>query len=142
MTSAVARGARRSYLLVPLPRLPAGTRLRAMAPGRRGDGAAALEGPAAPPGRAAGDRGRPLEIVARFVLIALVVLPVLPDRTFGPYDVFNPFNTWLLVVLIVAMNLAGFIAFRLVGTGAGSWLAGVLGGLIYAARRRPSAMPA
>jgi uncharacterized membrane protein (DUF4010 family) len=71
-----------------------------------------------------------IETVARFVLITLVVLPVLPDRTYGPYDVFNPFNTWLLVVLIVTINLSGYVAFRTVGAGAGVWLAGIIGGMV------------
>ncbi len=70
------------------------------------------------------------EIIVRFVLIALVILPVLPNRTFGPYGVFNPFTAWLLVVLIVGINLVGFVAFRLIGTRAGAWLAGLVGGLV------------
>ncbi len=73
---------------------------------------------------------RDFEIIVRFVLISLVILPVLPNQTYGPYDVFNPFNTWLLVVLIVGINLAGYVAFRVVGSGAGAWLAGLLGGLV------------
>lgn len=71
-----------------------------------------------------------LETIARFVLITLVVLPILPDQTFGPYGVFNPFNTWLLVVLIVGINLAGYVTFRLVGASAGGWLAGLIGGMV------------
>lgn len=72
---------------------------------------------------------RDVEIVVRFVLIALVILPVLPDRGLGPYAVFNPFTAWFMVVLIVGINLAGYVAFRLVGARAGGWLAGLLGGL-------------
>lgn len=71
-----------------------------------------------------------LEIIARFVLISLVILPVLPNRTYGPYDVFNPFNAWLLVVLIVSINLVGYTAFRLLGERSGSWAAGILGGMV------------
>ena len=73
---------------------------------------------------------RDFETIVRFILITLVILPVLPDRTFGPYDVFNPFRAWLLVVLIVGINLAGYVAFRFVSQGAGAWLAGALGGLV------------
>jgi uncharacterized membrane protein (DUF4010 family) len=73
---------------------------------------------------------RDVEIIVRFVLIALVILPVLPDRNFGPYGVFNPFTAWFLVVLIVGINLVGFVAFRLVGTRAGGWIAGLVGGLV------------
>jgi len=70
------------------------------------------------------------EIIARFVLLALVILPVMPDRTFGSYDVFNPFEAWMLVVLIVGINVAGYVAFRVAGTGGGAWMAGILGGMI------------
>jgi len=73
---------------------------------------------------------RDFEIVVRFVLIALVILPVLPDRDIGPYAAFNPFTAWFMVVLIVGINLVGFVAFRLVGARAGGWLAGLLGGLV------------
>jgi uncharacterized membrane protein (DUF4010 family) len=73
---------------------------------------------------------REFEIIVRFVLIALVILPVLPDRDVGPYSAFNPFTAWFMVVLIVGINLVGFVAFRLVGTRAGGWLAGLLGGLV------------
>jgi uncharacterized membrane protein (DUF4010 family) len=71
-----------------------------------------------------------IETIARFVLITLVVLPLLPDESYGPYDVFNPFNTWLLVVLIVTINLAGYVVFRALGADAGAWLAGIIGGLV------------
>jgi uncharacterized membrane protein (DUF4010 family) len=68
--------------------------------------------------------------IMRFVVITLVVLPVLPNGTFGPYDVFNPFQAWLLAVLIVGLNLVGYVAFRLLRADRGAVLAGVLGGLI------------
>jgi hypothetical protein len=44
-----------------------------------------------------------LKAIMQFVLIALVILPILPDETFGPYDVLNPHQIWLMVVLIVAI---------------------------------------
>ncbi|MBK80738.1 MAG: hypothetical protein CMQ43_07485 [Gammaproteobacteria bacterium] len=68
--------------------------------------------------------------IMRFVVITLVVLPVLPNETFGPYDVFNPFQAWLLAVLIVGLNLVGYVAFRLLPADRGAVIAGVLGGLI------------
>jgi uncharacterized membrane protein (DUF4010 family) len=73
---------------------------------------------------------RDFEIIVRFVLIALVILPVLPDRDLGPYSAFNPFTAWFMVVLIVGLNLVGFVAFRLVGERAGGWVAGLVGGLV------------
>lgn len=68
--------------------------------------------------------------VMQFVLITLVILPILPDRTFGPYQVFNPREAWLLVVLIVSIGLGGYVAFKLMGPRAGTLLGAILGGLI------------
>jgi len=68
--------------------------------------------------------------VMLFVLITLVVLPVLPDRTFGPYDVLNPFRMWLMVVLIVGIGLGGYFAHRFAGGRVGTVLSGLLGGLV------------
>ena len=66
----------------------------------------------------------------RLVLIGLVVLPVLPNRDFGPYAVLNPFEIWLMVVLIVGISMGGYVAFKLLGPRTGAIAAGVLGGLI------------
>lgn len=68
--------------------------------------------------------------IMQFVLITLVVLPVLPNRVFGPFDVFNPFKAWLMVVLIVGIGLGGYLAYRIAGARVGTLLSGVLGGLV------------
>ncbi len=63
-------------------------------------------------------------------LIALVVLPLLPNESLGPYGVLNPFEIWMMVVLIVGISLVGYVAYRLLGTAGGTIVGGVLGGLI------------
>jgi uncharacterized membrane protein (DUF4010 family) len=68
--------------------------------------------------------------IFQFVLIALVILPLLPDETYGPYDVLNPYKIWLMVVLIVAISLSGYLTYRMMGVRAGTIIGGVLGGLI------------
>jgi uncharacterized membrane protein (DUF4010 family) len=73
---------------------------------------------------------RDIRAIMQLVLIALVILPVLPDATFGPYGVLNPFQIWWMVVLIVGLSLLGYVAYKLFGTRAGSALAGMLGGLV------------
>lgn len=73
---------------------------------------------------------RDMRAFMQFVVIWLVVLPILPDQTYGPYDVLNPRQIWLMVVLIVGLNVAGYAAFRLTGARAGTLLAGVLGGAV------------
>jgi uncharacterized membrane protein (DUF4010 family) len=68
--------------------------------------------------------------IATFVLIALVILPVLPDRALGPLEAVNPRAAWLLVVLVVAISLVGYIAQVLLGARAGTIATGALGGLV------------
>jgi uncharacterized membrane protein (DUF4010 family) len=71
-----------------------------------------------------------LRAIMQFVAIALVILPVLPDRDMGPYGVLNPYQIWWMVVLIVGLSLAGYVAYKLLGAQAGAALGGALGGLI------------
>ncbi len=68
--------------------------------------------------------------ITQFVLISVVILPIVPDRTFGPYDVLNPRQIWWMVVLIVGIGLAGYLAGRFAGNRAGIVLGGLLGGLV------------
>jgi uncharacterized membrane protein (DUF4010 family) len=51
----------------------------------------------------------------QFALVTLVVLPVLPDRAYGPYEALNPYQIWLMVVLIVGISLVGYVAHKLLG---------------------------
>jgi len=71
-----------------------------------------------------------IRAIMQFVLITLVVLPVLPNRTFGPYDVLNPFKAWLMVVLIVGIGLGGYLTYRMFSSRVGTLLSGLLGGLV------------
>ena len=77
-------------------------------------------------------RVRPEELSAalRFAVLALVVLPLLPE---GPYlgwaDV-RPRALWFVVLLLCAINFAGFLARRATSGGRGYVVAGLLGGVI------------
>ena len=68
--------------------------------------------------------------IMQFALLSLVILPVLPNRDFGPWSVLNLFEIWLLVVLIVGINLGGYIAYRFTRAETGALLGGLLGGVI------------
>ncbi|PRY12806.1 uncharacterized membrane protein (DUF4010 family) [Pontibacter ummariensis] len=71
-----------------------------------------------------------IRAIMKLVVISMVILPVLPNRTYGPYDVINPHNIWLMVVLIVSISLLGYFAYKAFGGKAGAILGGSLGGLI------------
>lgn len=71
-----------------------------------------------------------IRAIMQLALIAMVVLPVLPNRTFGPYDVLNPFQIWLMVVLICGISVLGYFAYKFFGARAGTVLSGILGGVI------------
>lgn len=68
--------------------------------------------------------------IMQFALITFVVLPILPNQTYGPFDVLNPFQIWLMVVLIVGISTAGYVSYKFFGRNAGLVLGGILGGAI------------
>jgi uncharacterized membrane protein (DUF4010 family) len=71
-----------------------------------------------------------LKAIMQFALISLVILPVLPNQTYDRYAVLNPRQIWWMVVLIVGINLGGYIAYKFFGSETGVILGGILGGLI------------
>lgn len=73
---------------------------------------------------------RELISILQFAVLTFVVLPVLPDRDFGPYGAINPRQIWFMVVLIAGVSLAGYVALKLVGQRHGALLMGLFGGLV------------
>lgn len=72
-----------------------------------------------------------LELVAaiELLVISVVLLPLLPNRGFGPNGALNPFELWWMVVLVSGLSFLGYIAIRLTGPRRGLILTGLLGGL-------------
>lgn len=73
---------------------------------------------------------RDMTAIVQFVVITLIILPLVPNRSYGPMKVLNPFDIWRMVVLIVAISLAGYVALKLMGPQSGALAGGVLGGLV------------
>jgi uncharacterized membrane protein (DUF4010 family) len=71
-----------------------------------------------------------LEAGARFAVLALVVLPLLPDEPWGPYGGIEPRRLWILVLIFAGLSFAGYIALRVAGPERGYGLAGLLGGVV------------
>jgi uncharacterized membrane protein (DUF4010 family) len=67
----------------------------------------------------------------KFAVITAIVLPVLPNESFGPppLDVLIPYKIWLMVVFISGMSFLGYLLVKLVGPRQGIGLTGLLGGL-------------
>jgi uncharacterized membrane protein (DUF4010 family) len=65
-----------------------------------------------------------------FAGATLVVLPLLPDQALGPYGALNPRSIWIIVVLVMAISAAGYIAVRILGDRFGLALAGLASGFI------------
>ena len=74
--------------------------------------------------------GNDLKAVMNLALIGLIILPLLPDHTYGPYDVLNPYDIWRMVVLIVGISMIAYVAYKLLGARVGSILGGITGGFI------------
>ena len=71
-----------------------------------------------------------LAAIMTFAGISLIVLPILPNQTYGPYSVLNPKNIWLMVVLIVGISVLGYFIYKFLGKKAGIISNGILGGMI------------
>lgn len=65
---------------------------------------------------------------ARYAVIAGAVLPFLPNRSMGPLGAWNPFQLWLVVVLVTGFSFAGYIANRTVGARKGVLATAIIGG--------------
>jgi len=75
-------------------------------------------------------KDKDLSAIMTFVGISLVILPILPNETYGPLDVLNPHDIWLMVILIVGISILGYFVYKWVGKKAGMISNGVLGGVI------------
>lgn len=66
----------------------------------------------------------------KLLIATFIVLPLLPDHALDPWQAFNPYKIWLLVILISLLSLVGYIATRLLGPARGTAVAGLAGGLV------------
>jgi uncharacterized membrane protein (DUF4010 family) len=71
------------------------------------------------------------EIRAVLTLLAMsfLLLPFLPHRTVDPWGAINPYEIWLLAILIAATSFGGYVAIRAFGDRYGVLLTATMGGL-------------
>ena len=66
----------------------------------------------------------------KFVILALIILPVLPNKTYGPLDVINPYKIGMMIVLVAGISFTGYVVSRVVGSRRGLLVTGLVGGLV------------
>jgi uncharacterized membrane protein (DUF4010 family) len=71
-----------------------------------------------------------LEAAAQFAAMALIVLPLLPSRTFGPHGILNLRSIWILVLVFSGISFLGYLARKTLGNEVGWVLSGLIGGLV------------
>jgi uncharacterized membrane protein (DUF4010 family) len=65
-----------------------------------------------------------------FVVLALLILPFLPNQTYGPFEVFNPKELGWVIVLTSGLTFVGHLLMKFLGTDRGILFTGIVGGLI------------
>lgn len=96
-------------------------------------------------------KNKELFAVIKFALISLVVLPILPNKNYSPadipglsdiliqlgispsllmqLDVFNPYNIWMMVILVAGISFLGYFLVKIIGSKKGYGILGFVGGL-------------
>jgi uncharacterized membrane protein (DUF4010 family) len=64
---------------------------------------------------------------AKFLFLTAVILPIVPNRTFGSFG-FNPFKAWLIVVAASAISYGSYLLQKVSQGRKGIFLSAVLGG--------------
>jgi len=72
------------------------------------------------------------ELRSALILLAMtfVLLPVIPDRSFGPHEAFNPYELWLLTIALAGVSFVAYVATRIFGPGRGLVIGSLAGALI------------
>ncbi|GEM79009.1 membrane protein [Vibrio superstes NBRC 103154] len=70
-----------------------------------------------------------LDAALRLLLISIVMLPLLPNQSFGPWNALNPYEIWWMVVLIASISFVGYFAIKIGGAKRGILFTSVFAGL-------------
>lgn len=65
----------------------------------------------------------------KLLVISVILLPLLPNQGYGPWNTLNPYWIWWMVVLISGLSFLGYILVKYAGEGKGTILTAIIGGL-------------
>ncbi|MEX1063632.1 MAG: MgtC/SapB family protein [Balneolaceae bacterium] len=65
----------------------------------------------------------------KLLVISLVLLPLLPDQGYGPWESINPRWIWWMVVLICGISFIGYFSIKHIGNRKGTLVTSITGGL-------------
>ncbi|MDZ4748317.1 MAG: MgtC/SapB family protein [Saprospiraceae bacterium] len=68
--------------------------------------------------------------LVRFVVVALLIFPFLPNENYGPYEVINPREIGWVIILTSGIGFLGYLLMRILGANKGILLTGIVGGLV------------
>lgn len=66
----------------------------------------------------------------KLLIATFIVLPILPREAVDPWGALNPYQLWLLVILVSSLSLVGYVAVRWLGSAPGTLVTGLTGGLV------------
>jgi len=66
----------------------------------------------------------------KFLIVAVLLVPLLPDQPFGPYGVLNLRVIGWMMLLVTGVSFLGYAATRLLGPERGLGITGFVGGLV------------
>jgi uncharacterized membrane protein (DUF4010 family) len=72
--------------------------------------------------------GNDLLTFTKFLILSVVILPVVPNQSFGPVG-FNPFKTWLVIVAVSAISYGSYLLQKVTHGHGDIMLSALLGGL-------------
>lgn len=73
---------------------------------------------------------REVQDLLLLAVATLLVLPIVPDGGYGPWQSLHPRTLWTVVILVMAISAVGHIALRVLGRRWGLPLAGLFGGFV------------
>ncbi len=74
-------------------------------------------------------RDEELDAGLKLLVMTVVMLPILPNKTYGPWNALNPYEIWWMVVLVSSISFAGYFAIKIGGATRGVLLTGLFAGI-------------